>query len=148
MLSSSAARPADRTAGRPFPLLACLLLAVRCLLIHRVIEALLDAGALLIDDVVQLLLDVFEDGAHVVAGEFLLAHLLEALHHVAHAGHAAIAEVRAALHDPLQCAAQIAVLDHVVGDRLQEIVGIERVDVLRAVPVAIANNHVRYPLPS
>lgn len=110
---------------------------------QRVVETLVDGGALHLEDLVEAVLDVVHDGREVVLVELattLLAELLEevaeALKAVAHGvAHAALEQVA---HGVLE----VAEVHEVVGERLEDFVGIEGRDLLRAVPFAVAeSNH-------
>ena len=77
----------------------------------------LDALALGLDDLLQLLVDVVHHAAQVIALEHLLAALAQALHQVAQAHHALLSRgLVALLHQAAQGAAQVAVGQQVFGD--------------------------------
>src|SRR5262249_42529299 len=118
---------------------------VELLLVPRAIAALghplLDALALLLDDLIELLLDVVEARAEVVPIEPLLALALEPLEQVAQPGHlAALGRLHALLHEPAHRAPRVAVVEHVVGHPGEEGLGVE-VHPLRAVPAGVAEEH-------
>jgi len=101
----------------------------------RLLDLALDPGALGLEDLVQLLLDVVQRRAEIVAIELLLAPLPEPVQQVLDAGHPlALWVLGAALEHPAQRAPQVAVRHEVVGHRGQEVVGVEVGEVLRAVP--------------
>ena len=106
---------------------------------RRVVEAALDPRPLLGDDLVELAPDVAEDVAQPVALEHLLAPALEPLHQVAQAGHVAAGRVAgppAALHQPAERLGEVALGHHVVGERVEDLVGVEVGDVLACRPSA------------
>jgi hypothetical protein len=108
----------------------------------RVGEATLHALALGLEDVVQLLLDVLQGGAEVVALELLLPPLAELVDEVLEAGHLRpLLGLRALLEETAQRAPEVAVRHDVVGHGLQEVVGVRVGDVLRAVPARVAEEH-------
>ena len=118
---------------------------VELLLVPRAVAALghplLDALALLLDDLIELLLDVVEARAEVVPVQSLLALALEPLEQVAQPGHlAALGRLHALLHEPAHRAPRVAVVEHVVGHGVEEVLGVE-VHPLRAVPAGVAEEH-------
>ena len=102
---------------------------------------LLDPRALGLQDLVDLLLDVVEGRAEVVALELLLAPLAELLEQVLKTGHPPLRHLRPALEEPLERLLDVAVGHEVVGHRLEQVVGVEVPDVLRAVPARVADSH-------
>ena len=81
----------------------------------RVAGGVLDRVALLVDDVVQLVGDLLVDAAEVEPVEAVLALLAEPLHHLAQALQAlAVAVLHALLHHPPQRAVDVAVVQQVV----------------------------------
>ena len=105
-------------------------------------SAALDALALGLQHVVELLLDVLQRGAEVVALELLLPLLAELLEQVLQAGHLRPSRVCAPCWKS-RCSAlpQVAVRQEVVGHGLQQVVGVQIGDVLRAVPARVAEEH-------
>ena len=88
----------------------------------------LDARPLLGHDLVELAPDVAEDVAQPVSLEQLLAPALEAVHQVLQAGQVGarrVARPPAALHQPAQRLRQVALGHDVVGERVDDLVGIE-----------------------
>ena len=109
--------------------------------LRRVVEPPLDAGPLLGHDLVELAPDVAQDVVELVALEQLLAPPLEALHQVAQAGHVAagrVARPPAAFHQAAERLGQVALGHHVVGERVEDLVGVEVGDMLAAVPGGVA----------
>ena len=101
----------------------------------RFVDATIDAGALLVDDLVEAVRDVFVHTAEVVAVELFAALLAQLLEHLAHALHVAALPVgEALLHHAAQRGVEIAVVEEVVGHLLEQCVGIEVESDLRAVP--------------
>ena len=96
-----------------------------------------------VQDLFEPLLDVLEDGGEVVAVERLAALLAQLLEQVAQALHA-VAEgiAHAALQQVAQRVLQVAEVHQVVGQRVEDIVGVERRDLLRAVPFGVAEAEV------
>ena len=100
-----------------------------------VVEAAIDAFALLLDDLVEPLGDVLVHAAEVVAVELLPAPLAQLLEHLAHAlDVATLAVLEALLQHPSQRGVQIAVVQEIVGHLLEQRVGVEIEPDLRAVP--------------
>ena len=96
--------------------------------------------ALLGDDLLELAPDVAEDVVELVALEHLLALSLESVHQVLEPGHVAaggIAGAPAALHQPSERLGDVALGHHVVGEGVEDLVGIEVGDELAAVPARI-----------
>ena len=116
-------------------------LAGRVRRIGRLVEAALDARPFVADDLVELAPDVAEDVVEPVALEHLLAPPLEPLHQVAQAGHVAagrIARPPAAVHQAAERLGEVALGHHVVGERVDDVVGVEVGDLLRPVPGRVA----------
>src|SRR6185295_18436803 len=108
---------------------------------RRVVQPTLHAGSLLGDDVVELAADVAEHVVEAVALQRLLAPPLEAIHEVAQAGQVASRRVTrppAAVHQPPERLRQVAFRHHVVGEGVEDLVGLEIRDVLRSVPPRVA----------
>ena len=100
--------------------------------------AAVDALALGLDDLLKLLVDLVEHPAQVVAAQHLLAALAQAIGQVAQAEHPLlVAALEALLHQPAQGAAQVAVGQQVLGEGLHDGLGVERQDLLAAVPVTV-----------
>ena len=94
--------------------------------------------ALLVDDVVQLVGDLVVDAAEVELVELVLALLAQLVHQLAQALHAlAVAVAHALLHHPPQRRVHVAVVEQVVGELVEEPLGIEVEPLLRAVPSRI-----------
>ena len=111
------------------------LLAALVARLARVVEAAVDAFALLFDDLVEPLGDVLVHAAEVVAVELLAAPLAQLLEHLAHAlDVAALAVLEALLHHAAQRGVQVAVVEEIVGHLLEQRVGVEIEPDLRAVP--------------
>ena len=86
----------------------------------RFVDAPIDAFAFLVDDLVELVGDVFVDAAEVVAVELLAPALAQLLEHLAHAADvAALAVLEALLHHAAQRGVEVAVVEEVVGHLLQ-----------------------------
>ena len=97
------------------------------------------ASRSMLDDVAQLLGDVVVDAAEVVALELVAALAAQLLEHLADALEplaVAVAEPR--LHHPPQGGVQVAVVQQVVGDLGEDVVGVELEADLRAVPARVA----------
>ena len=95
---------------------------------RRLVEPSLDAGPLLGDDLLELTPDVAEDVVELVALEHLLALALESLHQVLEPGEVApggIAVAPAALHQPAERLGDVAFGHDVVGEGIEDLVGIE-----------------------
>ena len=85
-------------------------------------------GPLLGDDLVELAPDVAEHVVELVALEHLLAPALEPIHQVAQAGHVAAGRVAgppAAVHQPAERLGEVALGHDVVGERVEDLVGVE-----------------------
>ena len=118
----------------------------------RFVEPAVDAGALLVDDLVEPVRDVFVDAAEVVAVELLAPLLAQLLEHLAHALHVAALPVgEALLHHAPERGVEVAVVEEVVGHLLEQRVGVEIEADLRAVPAGVleprTERHVRLPVP-
>ncbi len=93
---------------------------------------------LLVDDVAQPLGDVLVRAAQVVLVEHLPPALPEPLEDLAHAGDAfAVAVREAALHEPLQGLVEVAVIEELVGQLAEDVVGVEIEADLGAIPFRI-----------
>ncbi len=91
--------------------------------------------ALLVDDVVELVGDLLVDAAEVATVEPLLACLAELVHQFAQALHPlAVAVLHALLHQPAQGRVDVAVVEQVVGQLVEEPIGVELEPLLGAVP--------------
>ena len=105
------------------------------------VEPSLDARPLLGHDLVELAPDVAEDVVELVALEHLLAPALEPIHQVAQAGHVAAGRVAgppAAVHQPPERLGEVALGHDVVGERIEDLVGLEVGHLLAAVPGRVA----------
>ncbi len=109
--------------------------------IARILHLALDAGPLGPEDLVQLLLDVLQRRAQVVALELLLPTLPEPLEHVLDARHRRLRILDAPLEHAPERVPEVAVRHEVVGHGRQEIVGVEVGELLRSVPARIAEEH-------
>ena len=104
---------------------------VRLGLAHGVV----DGVALLVDDVVELAGDLVVDAAEVEAVEALLALPAQPLEQLAHALQAlAVAVAEALVHHPPQRRVDVAVVQQLVGQLLEQGVAVELEPLLRAVP--------------
>src|SRR5205823_4683612 len=105
----------------------------------RLAPQVLDAGSLLVDDLLERFGDLAVDAAEVVVLEPLLALLTELLEQLAHAlDLTALAVLEALLHQPAQSGVDVAVVDEIVGDLRQDRVGVEVEPDLCPVPARIA----------
>src|SRR5206468_3716176 len=90
-------------------------------------------------DLVELLLDVVEDGGEVVAVELLAALLAELLEEVAETFETLAEGVaHAALEEVAEGVLEVAEVQEVIGKTGEDIVGVEGRDILRAVPFGVA----------
>ena len=106
-----------------------------------VVEAALDAGPLVGDDLLELRADVGEHVGDVVALLERVAAAAEPLPQVGQAGEVGagrVAAAPAALHQPPEGLAEVALGHHVVGEGVEDLVGVERRDRLGAVPAGVA----------
>ena len=141
----SLTRPA-RSGGQLLELLAALLrelleqlLAALVARLLRLVDAAVDAGALLVDDLVEPVRDVLVHAAEVVAVELLAPVLAQLLEHLAHALHvAALTVLESLLHHAAQRGVQIAVVEEIVGHLLEQRVGVEVEPDLGAVPAGVS----------
>src|SRR5262249_49965521 len=107
--------------------------------VARIGEATVDPAPLGVDHLLQLFLDLFQHVVELEAVELLLALLAQPLEELLEPHHAvAGAILGAVLHEPLQRGAQIAIGQQVVRELLDQLVWIERRDLLRTVPAGIA----------
>ncbi len=98
----------------------------------------LDALALGLEDLVELLLDVVEHRGEIVTVELLLALPAQAVEQVLKPGEVGPVRVlRAALEEAPQRAPRIAVRQEVVGHGVEELIGVEIVEALGAVPARV-----------
>jgi hypothetical protein len=94
-------------------------------------QALVDAGTLAVDDVLEALFDVLHEGVEAVAVELLLAAAAELLHEVAQALEAvAVGAHAASLEEVLHGPAEVAIVQEVVRQEVEEFIGLQRVDLL------------------
>ena len=101
---------------------------------------LVERLALHVDHVAQLLRDVVVDAAEVVLLELLLALAPQLLEHLAQAHELlAVAILEARLQHAPQGRVEVAVVEQVVGDLAEDVVGIELEPRLRAVPPRVAH---------
>ena len=102
---------------------------------QRVVDAVLDALTLLVDDLAQLLGDLLVHTPEVVAVEHLAPLLAEALQHLPQAHELlVVAVLHALLHQPSQRRVQVAVIEEVVGHLVEQGVGVEVEALLGPVP--------------
>ena len=114
------------------------LLAALVARLARLLRELVEALALHVDDVAQLLRDVVVDAAEVVALELVAAPAAQLLHQLAHALDAlAVAVAEARLHHPAQRGVEVAVVEQVVGDLAEDRVGVDVEAGLGAVPARV-----------
>ena len=107
----------------------------------RPVQSLLDAGPLLRDDLLELAPDVAEDVAELEPLAQLLATADEPIHQVLEPGQVGprrVAAAPAALHQAAQRLGEVALGHDVVGQRLEDLVGVEVGDLLAAVPARVA----------
>ena len=108
---------------------------------RRLVEATLDPGVLLLDDLLELAADVAEHVVELVALEHRLALAFEPVEQVLEPGHVAagrVARPPAAFHEPAQRLGQVALGHHVVGERVEDLVRLEVGQLLAAVPGRVA----------
>jgi hypothetical protein len=114
------------------------LLAALVARLLRLVDATVDTGALLGDDLVQTVRDVFVHAAEVVAVELLPALLAQLLEHLAHSlDVAALTILEPLLHHAAQRGVEIAVVKEIVGHLLEQRVGVEIEPDLGAVPAGV-----------
>ena len=114
-----------------------------------VVETAVDAGSLIPDDLVELLADVRQDVAQLEPLLELVAAATEALPQVLEAGQVRpgrIATVPAPLHEASQRFGQVAFGHDVIGQRIEDLVGIEGRDRLGAVPPRVARRPGQEPV--
>jgi len=103
-----------------------------------------DAAALLFDDFAQLARDVVVHTAQVVLLELIAPPAAQALHQLAQPGHSlAVLVAETGLHHAPQGRVQVTVVQQVVGDLREDVVGVELEPRLGAVPARVteANWH-------
>ena len=118
-------------------------LAVRGLILRGrqpgLFETLRECAALQGHDLVELALDVFHHAAEIKLVQPLPALLAELLEQVAQPLHTvALRGLHPALHQVAQRVLQVAKVHQVVGQRPEHVAGVERRNVLRAVPFGVA----------
>ena len=104
------------------------------------VEPPLDACPLGLDDLVELPAHVGQRIRQRALPQDLLAALAQPVEQVAQAAEVAarrVVRAQPALHQPAQGLAHVAVLQHVVGERIDDLVGGQVGDVLGAVPAAV-----------
>ena len=107
--------------------------------LQRLVDPSLDALALLIRDLAQLLGDLLVHAAEVVVLEHLAPALAQPLQHVAQAHELfAVAVFHALLHEATQRRVEVAVVQQVVGHLVEQRIGVEVEPALRAVPRRVA----------
>ncbi len=97
----------------------------------------LDALALGIDDLLHLLAQLIDRGVEVVAAELALARLTQLLEELLQALHVR----RAPSQQALQRRVEVAVVHQVVGQRVQQVPGVDIVHALGAVPARVPKLH-------
>ena len=133
--------------GDPLELLAVRLGLGRAVLgrLPRALDAAVDAAPLGVENVLELLAQVAEDVAQIVAVEEGLALPPEPLEEVAEAGDLLpVPRAEALAEEPLERAPEIPVGDQVVGHRREHVVGVEVGKRLGAVPAGVAAPHALY----
>ena len=106
------------------------------------LEPALDPGAFLGDDLIELRPDVAEHVAQLVALEQLVAPALQPLEQVVEPGEILarrVGSAPAALDETPQRLPEVALGHHVLGERVEDLVGLEIHDRLRAVPARVAS---------
>ena len=137
--------PLTRFAGAP-PVGGSKVLLLVCRLLRfwswaDFVEAVVEGVSLHVEDFVELALDVVEDGGEVEAFELLASLLAESLEQVAHAvGAFTVGSADAALHHVAQRLLEVAEGEQVVGEGLEDVVGVEGGDVLRAIPLRVSES--------
>ena len=101
---------------------------------RNLLQPLVDAFALLVDDAVEPLLDVVEHGGQVVAVEVALAGVAEAFEQVLQPRAALALAAHAVAHHAVERAAQVVALQDLLGEAVEQVVGRGDRDLLRAVP--------------
>ena len=95
----------------------------------------LDGMTLFIDDVVERVGDLLEDAAEIAPIEALLTLFAQPVHDLAHALQTvAVAVLETLLHHPTQGAVHVAVIEQIVGHRVEHGFRIELETLLRAIP--------------
>ncbi len=97
----------------------------------------LDALALGVDDVLHLLAQLVDGGVEVVAAELALARLTQLLEELLQALHVG----RSPSEQALQRGVEVAVVHQVVGQRVQQVPGVQIVHALGAVPARVPKLH-------
>ena len=104
-------------------------------------QAPLDPGALLLDDLGQAIPDLVQHAVEMGARQLLCAPLTELLEDAAQPRHVSAAgAVHPTLHEALQGPADVALGQDVVGERLEHIVGVKGRQALAAIPARVANH--------
>jgi hypothetical protein len=115
----------------------------------RLAEPALDSLALGLADRLELLLDVVEGGAQIVAVQLALAALAHPLHQIPQAGQPPLRSLHAPLEQPAERALEVALGHQFLGHGVQQILGVEVPDLLRPVSaVAVAcswADHATHP---
>jgi hypothetical protein len=103
------------------------------------VDPILDPGPLAVDDPAEPLVDVAEHAVQVGPFELVAALLSEALHDPPQARDVAAPRARhAALHEPLERAADVTLREDVVAQGAEDIVRVEWRQLLAAVPPRVA----------
>ena len=111
---------------------------VRCGVLLGLAPGVVDGVALLVDDVVELAGDLVVDPAEVEAVEAVLALAAQLLEQLAHALEAlAVAVAQALVHHPPQRGVDVAVVEQLVGQLLEQRVAVELEPLLGAVPAGV-----------
>ena len=135
--------PAAEVVGHPVQLFTALLgqlldqLPLGPVRALGLLDTLLDPLTLGVDDLLELLLQVVHHAVEVVPRKLLLPEVLELPGELVQPWHL----LRAPAVEPLQGAVQVAMRHQVVGDRLQDGVGVQREGLLRPVPLRVAVLH-------
>ena len=122
------------------------LLAALVARLAGLVDPAVDALAFLLDDLVELAGDVVVDAAEVVAVEQLAALLAQLVEHLAQAlDVAAVAVAEALLQRAPQRRVEIAVVEQIVGELGEQVVGVEVEADLGAVPARVAERACHQP---
>ena len=105
----------------------------------RLLQATSQRALLHAQDLVQPLPDVLDDGSEVVAVEHLATPLTQPSQQLLEAGETlSLLVLQAALEQVAQRLLEIAEVHEVVGDRVEQVIRVERWDFLRSVPAGVA----------
>ena len=113
--------------------------------VARLLQPALDALALLVEDLIELLGDVVVDAAEVPVLELLAPALTEPLEHLPHPHQVlAVAVLEALLEHPAHRGVEVAVVEEIVRHLRQERVGVEIETALGAVPSGVLERGPRH----